>query len=639
MSDWSSTLYNGYNGLSVMANNLSVIGNNIANVNTTGYKTAISSFEDIFSSLDDGKQIGNGAKLADVRRFHGQGASATSTIGTNLAISGDGLFMVRKPGDSEVSAYTRDGNFHPVEASPSDPLWAPDTLKLVNSQGYAVQGRNLASTPTPTAATDFEDIMLKNVSPPKATTAINLALNLEHNTKKIETVNSTLYENWDGSKVDAKGKPLPIGSQAYDYQEQIRIIDPEGNPQNLTIYFDHTDDPNQQEFLVTSAPNLDHRLIDASGSRYNSGPTTSDKGAGALLYGTLQFDTNGELVNIATFNVPADGNVAHTTATNRIQLGRGEGTDKFTYNFNGLASGDTVTSLQFGNQPQAQMATSPNAAYTGRVNAGGREVTALTSWGNVNDDRGKQVANGDVLTFTGTNGEGTAVSYAYTVDTSKKIDDLLSNLGSQFGATATLEHGALQLTDLLPGNSQLAISAIAYSDRSGATPTTNANLAQVFGPQGAPFTTTAFSRDAPGLVATTNYAKPSVTLYKTQDGVGTGRLETLSVDKNGIISGHYSNGDTIAQAQVLLADFVTLDVTKQFGHNNTTDMSNNGARTISVPGVNGLGRVMGNTLEESNVDIGKEFANLIITQRAFQANAKSISTADAIFDKILAMKR
>lgn len=637
MSDWSSTLYNGYNGLLSSGNTLSVIGNNIANANTTGYKAATSTFEDLFASVEDGQQIGNGGQLADIRTLQTQGASQTTTTSTNLAIGGNGLFMVRQQGDQEVTAYTRDGNFKTAPSTPADPRYAPDTLKLVNSQGFAVQGQNLASTVPPTPATICEDIMIRSTSPAKATSEIKLSLNLEHNPAKVETSDTPLYQQWDGTKVDRKGNSTPIGAKDYDYKEAVQIYDANGTPQNLTIYFDHTDNPNQQEFLVTCAPNQDHRLIGNSGSRYNSGPTTTDKGAGALLYGTIQFDTNGELVDIASYNVPADGNVDHTTATNRVQLGRGEGCDKFSYNFSGAASADMVTTLQFGNISQPQAAISTAAAYA-TATPGAALITGQTVWNTVYDGTGKQVAAGDTLTFTGTKGDGTAVSYNYTVDPTRPVGDLLTNLSLQFGATATLDQGALHLADQTPGDSQLGISTIGYTDKNGGTPATNANLAQIIGPQGTPFTTTSWNRFARGLLPTTNYAKPSVTLTKTQDGLAPGRLESTSVSKDGVITGHYSNGDTIAQARVMLANFMTMAGPGVVGGNNSWDMSENGARTIAAPGSSGMGEVMGNTLEESNVDIAKEFTNLILTQRAFQANAKSISTADAIFDKIMAMK-
>jgi flagellar hook protein FlgE len=140
-------------------------------------------------------------------------------------------------------------------------------------------------------------------------------------------------------------------------------------------------------------------------------------------------------------------------------------------------------------------------------------------------------------------------------------------------------------------------------------------------------------------ITSTQYAARSSTIFYDQDGFGPGFLETLSVDNDGKISGSYSNGRVVPLAQLELARFNSPTDLSKSGGNLWQQTTASGAPITGPPNSNGLGSVTANALEQSTVDIGTEFVNLITTQRAFQANSKLITTTDQMLSDLLNMKQ
>ena len=139
--------------------------------------------------------------------------------------------------------------------------------------------------------------------------------------------------------------------------------------------------------------------------------------------------------------------------------------------------------------------------------------------------------------------------------------------------------------------------------------------------------------------STTQYAASSVTNYASQDGYGPGFLQRLSINNEGIITGHYSNGQIIPQYQLTLARFNAPGKLYREGANLYTETQDSGVPLTGTPGTNGLGKINSNALEQSNVDLGNEFVHMILYQRAFQANSRIITTTDTMLEEVLALKR
>ena len=629
--DFYTSFFNGVSGMNSMSQKLNVTANNIANANSTGFKTASATFADVLeTSMGSSVSVGHGVQLGDVSTSFASGSLETTSRSTDMAISGSGFFQLRNSGDVTADRYTRNGEFDLVEHLGAE----PNAFNLVTPSGQFVQGYNLAASTVP--STVVSDILIKSTAPQSATTQVDAVVNLENNPALVESVDTPLFSSWDG-----RNSASPIANQFYEYKTSLKIYGPDdgtatmtssSNSDYLTIYYDSTTNSNEKEFLVTCDPALDQRLTGGGNTRYNS---TSDKGAGALLYGTLHFTSNGELSNIECWDVPPDGNVSPSNA-NRLTLARGESYYSFGYNFNGAAA-NTTSTINFGNIPRPQQIISPVMAFTNATASS--PVTADSSWNSMYDFHGNKANAGDTIRFHGHAGDGTAIDYTYTVNPSQSMQDLLIGLQNQFACKAEVINGRLTITDTVVGDSQLAIDSISYTNASGATPATNPSVAQIFGSQGASFTVVTEDRFGSAPLATTCYASPSATLFQSQNGFGRGELQNIQVDRQGNIIGQYSNGQDIKQAQLVLADFTSLQGLESEGNNNFVATAESGAAILGTAGQGSFGTVSNNALELSNVDLGREMADIIVTQRAFQANSKSITTSDEIYDTVLQLIR
>ncbi len=126
---------------------------------------------------------------------------------------------------------------------------------------------------------------------------------------------------------------------------------------------------------------------------------------------------------------------------------------------------------------------------------------------------------------------------------------------------------------------------------------------------------------------------------QSQDGFSPGVLESFNVGGSGVINGIYSNGLTQSLGQVVLGRFSNPGGLSRIGRNMFIPSPNSGIAQIGEPQSGGRGSLVGGVLEGSNVDLASEFTRLIIAQRSFQANARSITTADTILGETVNLVR
>jgi flagellar hook protein FlgE len=475
----SSSLYAGISGLSTMGNAMSVIGDNISNVNTVAFKSSRATFQDVLaqqiSTASGSAQVGRGVTLASVSGLFAQGSFESSSQPTDLAIGGNGFFIVRAPGTENNLYYTRAGEFRFDQSG-----------HLVNPAGYVVQGWGLDQDTGEVTGT-IGDILVPKSSAPVATDAIEVITNLD--SREGEASGDNLYDvvvlnsDWDGTA------DPPMSANSYAYHSAIQVYDSLGNSHDITIYFDPSGTANEWEYLVTCNPAEDQRAgID---------PAT-DEWAGALLYGTIEFNTSGDITDITANKVDeADGTLDAL-----------------------VAATDT-----------------PNGYFQFEAN------------------------------FTGA--------------LANQIVDL--NFGSTYNLTSTT-----------------------------------------------------WEKEA---LASSQYASASTTIFQDQNGFGPGFLQSVSVSSEGVITGHYSNGQIIPRNLIGLADFNNLIGLSKLGGNLFSATTESGAPITGQPGTNGLGSIAPNSLEQSNVDLGAEFVRMITVQRGFQANSKIITTTDDMLAELINLKR
>jgi flagellar hook protein FlgE len=137
----------------------------------------------------------------------------------------------------------------------------------------------------------------------------------------------------------------------------------------------------------------------------------------------------------------------------------------------------------------------------------------------------------------------------------------------------------------------------------------------------------------------TQSAAQSSTKAYYQDGYTMGYLDNFKIDSSGTITGVYSNGTNRTLGQIALATFANQGGLEKAGNNTYVESNNSGIANIGVSGVAGKGSMLAGALEMSNVDLTEQFTDMIVTQRGFQANSKTIQTADTLLETVLSLKR
>ena len=574
-----SSLFAGVSGLNANGTALSVIGNNIANLSTVGFKGSKASFADLISSSISGGsgsvQTGIGVALTSVQGNFSQGSLATSSNVLDLAIDGNGFFVVK---DAQGGTfYSRAGLFR-----------LDKNNNVVDPTGFKLQGF-LADT-TGTITGTIGDIALPSTTAsPRATTTALVAANLNSATAQSgvrgNVVSSsasvtttaagnnsfTINLNGDGAQTITVANGLTGSALATAIQNAVRALTPT-DPFKAAAYSGFTAGVNSSNlFTFTSG---------ITGTTNNSTTGT----------GTIVVAANGANTLAANLNMTAP---VSTTGTDFLLS-------------NPTATSDFATSMTvFDSLGNSHLLTTyftkigANSWNYNVVAASSDIVTANYNTSNIDTTLGIVKVGSGTLTF-GTNG---------TLDRESPV--IRYDTGTAAGAAGTT-----------PGQLQI--------DFNGAT--LDQQLVMNYG-------TSVTTDGGAGLDGTTQFGSTSALVQQTQDGFAAGALQAFSVDANGTISGRFSNGQLRALAQVVLARFPDPIGLTRTGKNTFTQSGNSGQPVTGTPDSAGLGRVLSNSLELSNVDLGESFIDMIQAQRGFQANSRVITTSDEILQELVNLKR
>lgn len=254
-----STLNTGASGLGVQSSALSVIGDNIANLSTTGYKASRASFADYMpqrtSTLAGSGSIGSGSGLNTVATLFGQGSLATTTSATDMAVSGNGFFMVE---DGNETFYTRAGEFY-----------LDDEGYLVNASGYNVQGYTATDG---TLGTIVDDLLVGlDPATASATETVTMSAVLNSETDIATDISSATFDGatdtWDAITEDT-------------FTTSITVYDEMGEAHEVTVAFERDSTSGWSWYAL-----VDGGEIDGGTEEYPF----------EIASGTLTFDTDGTL--------------------------------------------------------------------------------------------------------------------------------------------------------------------------------------------------------------------------------------------------------------------------------------------------------------------------------------------------------
>jgi flagellar hook protein FlgE len=143
---------------------------------------------------------------------------------------------------------------------------------------------------------------------------------------------------------------------------------------------------------------------------------------------------------------------------------------------------------------------------------------------------------------------------------------------------------------------------------------------------------------AANFTGTTQYGSATSEKESIQDGYSSGSLTRFAADANGVIIGQYSNGKSRPLAQLVLADFASVDGLTPLGNNAWAESSASGVPQIGVPGEGGLGLMRSSSVEASNVDLTEQLVDMITAQRVYQANAQTIKTEDSVLQTLVNLR-
>ncbi len=251
------------------------------------------------------------------------------------------------------------------------------------------------------------------------------------------------------------------------------------------------------------------------------------------------------------------------------------------------------------NPPQATANAQLSLNLDSDTAVGGTFSTAIS----VNDALGAT----HVLTYTFTKTAANAWNYSISIPA--------ADVG-QAGAPVVVNNGTLTFS----GSGQLLTPA------GNVAGITIAGLAD--GASNLTFNWNLYDPNTGGLL--TQVSGPSATSATQQDGFSSGSLVNYTIDSDGTIQGVFSNGQTTPLGQIALASFANEQGLSRNGSNEFLSTLASGAANVGAASTGGRGSLTGGSLEQSNVDIATQFAQLIVAQSSYQANAKSITTFDQV---------
>jgi len=608
---------------------MDVIGNNLANSNTLGYKAGNTYFASMLNqslSASGSLSVGQGVQVSTIATQYGQGSFETTGNATDLAIDGDGFFLVE---DTEGAIYyTRAGAFH-----------IDDEGFLVDGNGYKVQGYNTFNT----AAVDEQtDISLKNVqSSPSASTEVTIGANLDENTTAGEKFNV---------------------SQS--------VFDSKGKLHNLSITFLKTEGSGMWGFEAK---------LDST----NLADTADQAGCGIIFdeNGTLSGMYKGNAANTSQWNAGTVAGTAETSAgaiagTTIVNAG----------NLDQAATGILLTKGAGTTWTVANAAAYPGATAAQRTGAtnefldvdldgvGGADITF-----DLGATAGNLWAATDTITYNIVNaGTGTidsantvvnkpgqiyqnATGITFTKTSSANVWNLTNAAGYANATASQVTIGGVQYlqvdldgaggTDMTLQLDGTWVAGNTVQFDVGRTDVAAQDLILTFGaldngatigiPEGSG--ATAENKITWDVVGTeinkiTGYASTSVVKSLGDNGYTSGVLKSLDIGTDGIIMGSFTNGQTSQLGQLILADFPNTTGLKKVG-NYFAETTESGEAIKNKPGSGGLGEIQSNSLEMSNTDVAKEFINMITAQRAYQASSRIITTADQMLTELMNIKR
>lgn len=529
----------GVSGLNAFQKKMDVIGNNIANVGTVGFKSSNISFSEMMSNNSSRtgagsgnpqmtNQVGLGVRVGTITKDFSQGSLQSTGRSTDLALQGDGFFVVKSGGEN---LYTRAGNFVFNQNG-----------NLVDGEGRSVQGYLADASGNVIGGSMLNDVQINynDVIPPKKTENVYFSGNLDATTSTTRSFQAQ-------SAFKSDGLSASPSTELNDLDQTLTSLIP-----GDTIDFDIT-------------------LNDGS-------PAT-------VSYTYAAGDTVTDMMNSFNANVP--GNQAKLSMVD------------------GMFS---IQSTQIGNSDLA----------INDISVSGTGEITFPSFS---------------LQEEGVTGSQSISSTIY--DELGNPHSLILNLTQVNDNEWTYEASFLNGETITSGDT----GTVQFNEKGELISAETLNI--TFEPgMGAESTTTKihFGNKEEGTFFT-QYSGGSTASTASQDGYTQGRLMDVNISSDGQIQGSYDNGNVKTLAYLALGDVINENGLESVGSGLYRASLAAGEVTISSADKMTSTSISTGYLEGSNVDLAKEFTEMITSQRAYQSNARVITTSDEMLNEAVNLKR
>ncbi|WP_286934883.1 MULTISPECIES: flagellar hook protein FlgE [Aminobacterium] len=636
------SLMTGVSGVRGHQTLLDVVGNNIANVNTVGFKKSTVTFQDLLyqtsrgaSSPQDNRgginpmQVGLGVNIGAIETIHSQGQLQYTGNRTDMAIQGDGYYVMS---DGGRTLYSRAGNF----------ILDANGNIVQSGTGYMLKGYTLETDPNdPTRyikGTQLVDMTIPvgQKLPAKATTLSGFRCNLD------SRVGAYLPMGFLTNGVKATGilngvdRAITFGTGT-DVNSFLTI---KVGDQTIQMKLNGVDQN-------TKRPKLNDNTFTLDGNTYN---VTFDSESGVLKMKNADAGKPndaweyelGAMMDYEVFSVAESDGTEHHYLVEFNDLGSQSGDREL------VLWGDNDTSMV------NRFSTNVTASHDGTfIDQSGKglslgstfpvgELFAVPSSKGQGLEIRQGAASGDVLTTINQRIPSTHV-------TKLDVFDSLGNSHTLEVSWEKIDNNQWRWRAWLPTESGITLKdntgIISFgSDGKIETASATPTMFLGFGALGAEdasikldFSGRSFGKEE--IEGVTQYGSAFTTKAYYRDGYEMGVLNDFAVGSDGTVVGVYSNGESRALYRLGLAIFANPSGLEKVGNTAFIESANSGIAQVVSPLEGGAGKISGGSLEMGNVDLSEEFVRLIIAQRGFQANARVVTTSDQVLEELVNMKR
>lgn len=711
------SLFAGVSGLQSHQIAMDTESNNIANVNTVGFKYSRANFSDLLAQTQaiatapqgelGGKnpvQVGLGSTVSSMTRIFSQGSIQNSDKNTDVAIQGDGFFII-SPDGGNTYKYTRSGDFK-FDAGGN----------FVDNNGFIVQGwlrdretgfvdatapiTNINIPPgLTTPASPTQNVVIKaNLNSGPLVDTFSPAYEVSSGTPPVLPTPPALDENGNAIESGDMGVMFNDSGEAFNLQNGQGVwasfvnstvtsgVNVVAGAGELDITFQLDDGTTKQ---ITTSGGVVGNTADQNGARYVSAINAQTSVTGI----SATYDTITDKITLVNSN--SDSNASHNIRISAIGNANSgfivadSVTTAYRYQYDPTgavttAGGDkkfrTIADLRYALEIQANAEGAGGAVASNvevKVNAQGKfelsnpggslddynislSITGMDagsiSGGGITENT-KFTRNMEALNSTLPAGStATAFSQSFNAATHSASIDIFDSLGSKHTLRTEFRKVAVDAATGSTWNMKITVpepatidSVLPYNEKTGFIRFNSDGSLSTYNPPNVSFTANNGSSSNQQVAiklgtsnsfdGMTSFDSPSSTSGISQDGFTGGDLVGIRIDQSGTLIGSFSNGRSFGLAQISMAKFTNNEGLSTEGGNVYIQTANSGDPIIGTAATAGRGFMQSAALEASNVDLSRALTQLIIIQRGYQANGKTITTSDQLLQTLIGLKQ